>query len=62
MMAGVESGPTAHGGIAAIGAGDPAGADEAIVSEDAVRGDTGNANTPRQADAGLDRVVNHQLM
>ena len=62
VVAGVEPGPAAHAGVAAIGAGDPAGAHQAIVGDHALRGDAGNANAPGQADAGIDRLIHHQVM
>jgi hypothetical protein len=62
MVAGIQSGPSPYGRVAAIGAGDPAGAHHAVIGNDALRTDAGNLNTPGQSDTGVDGLIHHQLM
>src|SRR5258708_5730187 len=57
VVAGIESGPSAHGRVAAIGAGDPPGAHQAVIGEHAVRGDTGNRAPPTQAGNGVGNLI-----
>src|ERR1035438_4632560 len=47
VVAGIEPGPAAHGRVAAIGAGNPAGAHQAVVGGDALGGNAANAQAPR---------------
>ena len=62
VVAGIEAGPAAHGRLAAIGAGDPAGAHQAIVGKHTFWSDAGNAHAPGQANAGVAGFIHHQLM
>jgi hypothetical protein len=61
-VAGVEAGPTADRRAAAIGSGNPSRPHQTVARHHTLRRDAGYRHSPHQANAVIDRVLDHQVV